>query len=741
MMMPQTLKAIPISLALAAAVSATPFSIQEQDAQLKAAEARMDSLAEYAGSTTRGKDDVPVSMAGSIFIRVKDANFTEANTHLDKDQARTWVDGSLDLALGVYPNSYVNLWTTLAMPMDLSGWFTNGKATSPNYWGNPYNVPERNLYKHSIDLYGPSLWESLTAGIDFRAGQVGAMFKAGGVLWVSLSPLTIWEREALPRFPSVFETFEDERTVSTYYKEKMFRPVKEGGRAFWTNRSFGGLELEAYRLPFDMTGRLLLSQPKDADLGTRDGLRLLAGQPGDAEMTGTLDFRGDVVAARLAKDKIGPGISVGGNFVGMWFDNELIYETEFMKTAIANSRMNNVPTILNSRVFSIDAKGNLDAKLNIAFDLALSMDDSVKFIENENRLVPYQYVAEDNKTVTSSPAFAAYLKVQDKHIAPLTAEFIYTQKDFYSPYAMTNASRSPNWRKDEMFLGAGSFRYTPNLKGINFKYEPEFNRGRIDLQYGVHNQVEEGLDILVFNYRLNGRHVWESLTSWSKFNSMLPIDSGNGTAKYISRVAAGDSKTKLDLQSGDLRGGTWEMWEVYGNYDNAEQASAGIAPSTLKWSTVLSADMAYDIGHWIGYEKNVMMHLNTALTGISKEYAPLPTEAISDMMLWSWFVQSEPTIAITSTFHMLGILGFETFRAEQAYTTEQIVKLGAFYQNDFVKAPIDILETAVGFGFDWDFAQRAGLHFRYRYATHTDQALPVNNWKAHFVTAETKVWF
>jgi hypothetical protein len=151
--------------------------------------------------------------------------------------------------------------------------------------------------------------------------------------------------------------------------------------------------------------------------------------------------------------------------------------------------------------------------------------------------------------------------------------------------------------------------------------------------------------------------------------------------------------------------------------------------------------MAYDIGHWVGYEKNVMMHLNTALTGISKKYAPLPTEAISDMMLWSWFVQSEPTIALTSTFHMLGIFGFETFRAEQAYTTEQIVKLGAFTQLDYVKAPIDIFETAIGFGFDWDFAPRAGLHFRYRYATHNDEALPINNWKAHFVTAETKVWF
>jgi hypothetical protein len=47
----------------------------------------------------------------------------------------------------------------------------------------------------------------------------------------------------------------------------------------------------------------------------------------------------------------------------------------------------------------------------------------------------------------------------------------------------------------------------------------------------------------------------------------------------------------------------------------------------------------------------------------------------------------------------------------------------------------------LGAGFDWDFAPRAGLHVRYKYATHKDETNPLNNWKAHMVNAETKVWF
>mgnify|MGYP003547188737 FL=1 len=59
----------------------------------------------------------------------------------------------------------------------------------------------------------------------------------------------------------------------------------------------------------------------------------------------------------------------------------------------------------------------------------------------------------------------------------------------------------------------------------------------------------------------------------------------------------------------------------------------------------------------------------------------------------------------------------------------------------FRKAPINYLETALGLGFDWNFADRAGIHFRYKWATHSDETEPDNDWTGHYITAETKVWF
>ena len=731
-----------LAMALGASAAVTPA---EQDKQIKDAEARMDSLSEYASSTVKGKDDVPVSLSGALYVRLKDHDYFKPNALLAADRARTWIDGDLDLALGVYPNSYVNLWTTLQMPYDFTGWNANNKAFEPNYVNNPFNTPERDPYHHHVDLYGPGIWEELTTGIDLRSSYVGMMFKAGGVLWTHASPLTVWEREAFPRFPDEFETFEEERTVSTYYKEKMFRPVKEGGRAFWTNRSFGGVMLDAYRLPWDMTGQILISQPHDADIGARDGLRVLAGQPGDAEMTGSLDFRGDVYLARLAKEKLGPGFTVGANYVQLDFDRGIINETEFLMRSTSNARMGDVPTIINSRVGSIDFKGNLNPKFFIMGDFAFAIDDSVKFARDTSTAQVYfsdpstRYVS-----TIASPAPAAYGKVQDKHWIPLTGEFIYVPKQFFSPYAMTDYSRSRAWRKDEFYLGAGAYRYCPNLMGVNIKAEPEFNRGRIDFLYGVHRQVEAGRDVLVFDHRLNGRQEWESMTSWSKFSSALPIDSGAASyARYDSRVGALDSKLKLDIQDGGLRGGTWETWEVFTPYASSNQIKDTIMPFSRKWSTVISVEGAYDIGAIIGYEKNVMIHLNTAMSGISKaDFAPLVVSSSQkDALLWSWFGQSEPSIAITPSFHMLGIFGWEIFRAAQAYRTKSVVFQGEAARVDYELAPINYLETAVGFGFDWDFTPRAGIHVRYRYATHTDETMPQNNYKANFVTAETKVWF
>lgn len=210
-------------------------------------------------------------------------------------------------------------------------------------------------------------------------------------------------------------------------------------------------------------------------------------------------------------------------------------------------------------------------------------------------------------------------------------------------------------------------------------------------------------------------------------------------------------------QQGGLRGGTWELWESFVAYENADQIKDSVVPSHVKWSSYLSIDAGYDIGHWFGTDRNIMLAGYAALSGVSKTIAPIAySESQSDMLLWSFFGQFEPAIAVTSTFHMVGILGLETWRAKNAFVQRPVTsvdskgytvgKSSSFYSllNGYYyveKAPINYLQTAIGFGFDWDFSDRVGFHARYKWMTHSDEVISENDWSGHYVTVETKMWF
>ena len=728
----------------AASVWATPTQLQ-----LDSIHASLDTLSSNMESTLLGKDDLPVAVSGFMAFRVKNFHYSNTSPAFASDKARMAVDAIFKANIVAMPNSYMTLWTNFAFPFDLSGTFGNKYATQPT--GVP-TYDERVLYDHSTDYYSSTIDEEFNVGADIRAGVFGAYITAGGVIWMNSSPLTIWERETAPRFAWQYELFEDEKTVSTYYKEKVFKPVKEGGRAFWTNRSFGGVFANVYQLPYNMKAQLLVSQPMDADMGTRDGLRLYAGQPGELETYGLHDMRGSIYHARIAKEKILDNLTVGANYIGVVFDKGIIYEDEFRGQWITAGYD---PMLLNTHVASIDVKGNITPKLYLMADIALSMTDSINFYESEE--AAYGYAADAYNSAMATPQVGVYIKAQSKYIDgwPITVEGIYLPKDFYSPYSLSNPSRFTSWRKDEAYLNGGSLRYTPNMMGLNFKLEPTFNRGYFDLQYGQHRQVEEGNDVIVFNYRLNGRNMWESTNSWTKHKPIFWADSGNADPKasgYVARTGILEPGIgiKLRRQRGGLYGGTWEMWESFTAYENVQQIAKGEVPSHAKWYSFLSFMGGYDIGHWFGTDRNIMMTGYAALSGVSTTIAPIAySEDQTDMLLWSFFGQFEPAIAVTPKFHMVGLLGIEMFRSKNAFTSYSVsnglAKTSSLYgevnSSYYSYAPINYLETAIGIGFDWDFADRAGLHVRYKWMTHSDEVLSVNDWHMHYISAETKVWF
>ena len=743
-----------IAFGLAATAS---WAVPMTAAKLDSLNERLDSLEAYAGSTVVGKDDNPVAVSGDIAIRFKNFDYYEYSDLQKDDRVRTKVEAAATVGVVVSPASYLTVFTNLYLPFDFSGYFENSKASSPNE--GPFNNSERVLYLHSSDYYGLRISENMLAGVDMRTGSFGATLLAGGVIWKSASPLTMWERETMPRFLSQYELFEDEKVVSTYYKEKAFKPVKEGGRAFWTNRSFGGLFLDIHTLPWNMKAQAMLSQPMDMDIGARDGLRMLGSQIGELEMTGTYDFRGQVVHGRLAKEKIkflDADMTLGGNYMGVIYEKDQIYEPDYQINPVVMDGDGN-PAISDYHVASIDIKGNLTPKFYLMMDVALSWDDSTVFKDASEELKEVgssqKYEKEYTRTGSSSPAVGVYVKAQDKHWIPITMEGVYFAKDFFSPYGMTDPSRFRSWRQDEWYVGAGTFRYGPNMMGANFKLEPDFNRGRAHVQYGIHKQVEKGDDVINYKYNLNGRAMWESTNSWTRHKSLFNSDSGNARGRQLSRIGGGRGQSRLENQEGGVRGGTWELWDGFVPYASLADVKAGNIPQHAKWNSTLALDLGYDIGHWFNTDRNVMLQFYAALSGVSTTFSPLGySEEQDDMLMVNWYVQSEPAVAITPTLHAVLTLGFETFRAQDAYILRNVSSAltsssgpyqapyntgGTYYE----KAPINVLQTAIGLGFHWDFSDRAGLHFRYKWMTNSDETAPENDWKAHYVQAETKIWF
>ena len=512
-----------------------------------------------------------------------------------------------------------------------------------------------------------------------------------------------------------------------------------------------------------MKAQFLVSQPIDADMATRDGLRMYGGQPGELEMTGGYDFRGTVFHGRVAKEKIADNLTVGLNYMGVTYDEGSIYEDEFRNQWITAGKS---PVLLNTHVISADVKGNFTPKLFLMADVGVSITDSTVFYQSasvdgfDSTKRSSGYSRDAKRSAMAGPKVGLYVKAQSKYVEgwPMTAELVFFQPGFYSPYSLSNPSRFPGWRKDETYLNAGALRYSPNMAGINFKLEPTFNRGYFDFQYAQHRQIDPGQDVVAFNYRLNGRSMWESSNSWTKHKPIFVADSGRASgATYIARAGiqrdAGEG-IKMYRQRGGLYGGTWELWESFVAYEKGTQVAKQEVPMHAKWSSYMSFMGGYDIGHWLGTDRNVMMTAFLALSGVSTSFAPLAvSEKQSNMLMTSFYGQFEPTVAVTPTFHMVGILGLETFRSEKAYVIysapnavsrytdtnpTHVNEVSSYY---YGKAPINYRDFAIGLGFDWDFSDRVGLHFRYKFMTHSDETISENNWHSHYIAAETKAWF
>jgi hypothetical protein len=228
------------------------------------------------------------------------------------------------------------------------------------------------------------------------------------------------------------------------------------------------------------------------------------------------------------------------------------------------------------------------------------------------------------------------------------------------------------------------------------------------------------------------------------------------------------------------------MWEEFAAYDNVDQANTGIVPQSRKFASTLALDWGYDLGAALGLERTFMLATYLSVNSVAKDLTgPINS---NQTLLWAGLGRLEGVWSLAPNFQLIGLIGMENWRSDKTYRNTLYNKqnkdsLAFNYAQplgpdgtplkdakgvkiDFnnvlsyeailnqnrgeqtvlplviaAPAPIDYLQMAYGLGFDWDFTQRAGMHVRFKYATHKDKNIPDNDWDGSFLFAETKIWF
>lgn len=790
-------------------------------ATANAAPVAADSLAPYRerlSDVNLSSASDRVGFSGFLYTRGYGNRYLDMPDYLWPDAARNSMDANFTLKVGVNASSFIKAWSMVSFGYDFGGHFQNDKAflhprtvTLPGAGSLPDTVAgdmSRAPYLQDKNREAGRIFEDLSAGLDIRTDPADANIRAGSAMWVEGSPFTIWRRDPRPILAWYYEGYEPEQSSYQYYTQKFFYRQNNLGRLSWPKRPFGGMEMDAFRLPWDMGLQVDFAQPTNMLPTKTDGNTYNA--PGDAEALGSINSLGQMYYGRLTKKTVFAGLTAGLNVLWVQLPDDIINQTVYSTTSTTTQGFRYqfrqggpMPFYTDPRVFSLDARGKLNPTTFIHADLALAFEDTVQFHPPDSLANDTNWIKAANgglyngtfpvRHAQSRVNPAAYVKLNTSGTLPIEAEAFYAAKKFWSPYAMTEYAVPVH--RDEIKLGTGSFSYEPNLVGLSVKVSPKLPSGFFNFTIGQHVQAEKGKDMIRFQHVLNGRDVWNASSSWSRTEPGRLLDEGVPyfNARYESRLGEGQRNFNplyLQAQPGGLRGDDQELWEEFAAYDNVAQANAGIVPESRKYAASLAADYGHDVGPMVGYSRTLMVAMYGSVNSIAKDLSgPLDSK---QTLLWSALGRLEAVISIAPTFQIIGLLGTETWRSDKTYRNflynkqntnsdannkqtfsapvtpagdtlknpdgtviiynnilsyepiMSVTRAGDQRANPLVVAiasPIDYLQMAYGVGFDWDFTSRAGLHVRYKFATHADKNLPDNDWKGSFFFAETKLWF
>lgn len=770
------------------------IGITEADLQ-----AKVNSTKLFGGSS-------PVSFSGEGRVKAQFHNIDSDIDWMvdDRSYLQTGWEGNesmIRLGMVVRPGRNTVLWSKIGFQHTMPG----------NRWMAPDSTDGAIAqYRHDKALVSANIHEDMNAGIAVRTVPASFWLRMGNINWIEASPFTIWK--AQPRtFAWEFLPYEVEQPIARYYEYNVANGEK-AGRAAWHKKPINGINFESISLPAKLYLNVAYGAAERTDNYEQEYVDFsndlaYAGLEFPVKGTGIGDPYRHIFHTRLASMKLFGELTPGFNFIRLDYNDDVITSKDnngwlFLKALGVWKRNRDLPDSLGGtafykepKVFSLDLRGPMFNRLfDLHADFALGQVDTT-YLKWDSTTAVNKY-EKDKKSAAWRPAF--YTKIAFNGKLPFQLDISAISKGFYSPISFA-APQDAFYAFNSNMVGSGKFigrgeasPYVQNMAGALLTVLPKIpGYGHLRIAYGQHLQIKPGRDILYFPYRLNGLDFfsfWHSSYSrWGNLPLMAPDWEQRGkrlgNESFIS-TAYGDPPP-LGMESGGVytdylsTSYCFVPWADTGkmnkNVISREQnvsytravegdtSTTAFVPVNRKFTNNFEVDVAYDISGIIGYPHDFFVGGYAALNNVATAFTPLAvSEKGDETQLWSVYLRFEPAVAITKKFYVLGILGFENWRAKKAYMDipESSIELSDKYLkgyqpvltstsgsgNDRVNhryfmVPIDFRDAAAGLGFDWEILNRVGLHGRFKYMWHKDVHFSYNDWGTPVASLEIKTWF
>ncbi len=740
-------------------------------------EAKVRSTLMFGGS-------IPVSFSGEGRIKFQYHQFLKNPVFMEQDQSyvqSNWEGNESFLRVGMVARAGRNtvLWSKIGFQHTLPGNHLNKYETGDTLQPTRHDKSGESAIIH----------EDMSAGLALRTVPASFWLRLGAIHWIEASPLTIWK--AQPRmFAWEYLPYEIEQPIARYYDYNIAKGERTG-RAAWNKKAFQGINLESINLPGNLYFNFFYGAYERYDNFEREYVDFsndlaLADLQGLVKGKGVGDTYRHLFHSRLAAVELFGRMTPGLNFMSYVYDHEIFKNTLF-KAAFnyySETEAGKKAFIKEPIIGSVDLRGPITDKFSIHADLAMSFNDTLwRRVDSVGSEI---VVNEERTWGLFNPAF--YTRLESRYFLPINLDLVVIGKDFYSPLSFATPVDAfypfgANLLGPGKFIGRGEASpYTKNMAGFNLQVAPTFKGyGHLKVTYGQHFQLEAARDLIYFPYRLNGQDMFSFFhSSYNRWGNDLVDNSLYN--KYKKRLgdesfkANHRDKQPVGFEGGGLRSDYLGMFEGFVPYEDTAQARANLSlngksnvfyegnnknnnkgdsayfyaplggdtvysanaflPKHQKFTFNYEVDFAYDIGPLLNYPREIFFSIYYALNGVSTSFMPLAfSDKPKSMLLWGTYLRMEPAISITPKFYILGLLGYENWRSQKAYTATGVNVLSV------EQKPIDYRDFAVGLGFDWDMLARVGLHGRVKYMQHKDKKIPENNYKTPVISTEIKMWF